>query len=147
MMGMPVYKADPWQVGARATFQRQITDADVALFALITDAIHPLYLDADYAAATRFGRPIVPAGMVAGVIAAGLAQAFPQRHGLPRRQELDFFAPLPLDATLTITVEVLATIGDDVIRCAIEACGDDMLVARGTVDLALEALPALPEDI
>jgi len=52
---------------------RKITDADVLAFAALTGDKHPIHYDADYAKATRFGRPIVHGLHLMALTALGAA--------------------------------------------------------------------------
>ena len=54
---------DPSPVGARATWTRTITAADVEAFALFSGDRNPLHFDPAFAAATRVGRLVVQGGL------------------------------------------------------------------------------------
>jgi 3-hydroxybutyryl-CoA dehydratase len=135
-------------VGQVATVARTISDADVALFALITGDHHPLHLDAHYADATHFGQRIVPAALVSGIIEAALAATIPGRYAIICGLSLAFVAPMPVEDTLTITITLTAL--DDAAahaHCGVVATRDDGAeVVRGTVTLHIEDLPAFDEN-
>ncbi|MDX1430005.1 MAG: MaoC/PaaZ C-terminal domain-containing protein, partial [Rhodothermales bacterium] len=59
---------DTLEVGQSYSVDREITADDVRAFADITGDDNPLHVDAEYAANTRFGRPIVHGVFLAGLI-------------------------------------------------------------------------------
>jgi acyl dehydratase len=58
---MPGKFFDQWTVGERITHQpsRTVTETDNLLFSAMTHNMQPLHLDAEYAAASEFGRILV----------------------------------------------------------------------------------------
>lgn len=80
------YELDDWQterdldaegtlsVGDRVSFAKTVSEDDVRAFARATGDTNRLHLDAEYAAQTRFGGPIVHGGLLVGVIGAALAR-------------------------------------------------------------------------
>lgn len=94
-------------LGMTASRTRTITAQEVALFAQATGDENPLHLDAAYAAATPFGRPIAHGILVAGLISAVLANDLPGPGALYASQTLRFPAPVFVGETVTATVEVI----------------------------------------
>jgi 3-hydroxybutyryl-CoA dehydratase len=135
-------------LGQTVTLTVAITDADVALFALITKDHHPLHLDASYAEKTHFGQRIVPTSLISGVIEAALAETLPHTLAMVRSQELDLIAPLPVDATVMVAITLLTFSPEEqCARCAVVVARDDGTeIARAQVRLSLEDLPPLAED-
>ena len=135
-------------VGQTATVTRAITDADVALFALITGDHHPLHLDAHYAQSTHYGQRIVPAALISGVIEAALAENLPGRQGMVRCKRLEFLTPMAVDETLTVIITLLSLAPDEGrAHCAVVATqSDGAEVARGNVDLHIEDLPPFNDE-
>ncbi|MDP7982259.1 MAG: MaoC/PaaZ C-terminal domain-containing protein [Conexivisphaerales archaeon] len=60
-----------------ATYGRTLTDADVVIFASMTGAVNPLFLDEEYAKHTRFGGRIAP-GLLTMSTVLGLIYQLPQ---------------------------------------------------------------------
>jgi 3-hydroxybutyryl-CoA dehydratase len=134
-------------VGQTATVSRMISDADVALFALITGDHHPLHLDAHYASGTHYGHRIVPAALVSGIIEAALATAIDGTYGVINDHALVFVTPMPVEDTLTITI-TLASLDREAARahCQVVATRNDGAeVVRGKVTLCIEDLPQADE--
>lgn len=52
---------------------RQLSDDDFTSFARLTGDNHPIHYDAEYAAGTRFGRPVAHGLMLVGMTALGAA--------------------------------------------------------------------------
>jgi 3-hydroxybutyryl-CoA dehydratase len=134
-------------VGQTTTVSRMISDADVALFALITGDHHPLHLDTHYATGTRYGHRIVPAALVSGIIEAALATAIDGTYGVINDHTLVFAAPMPVEDTLCITI-TLTSLDREAARahCQVVATRDDGTeVVRGKVTLSIEDLPMVDE--
>jgi acyl dehydratase len=100
----------PWPpppVGARATWTRTFTEADVERFARITGDRNPLHFDQDFAAATRFGRVVVQGGVTAGLFNALVAMELPGPGSVFLHQEWDYPAPVFVGDTVTAEAEVI----------------------------------------
>jgi 3-hydroxybutyryl-CoA dehydratase len=134
--------------GETATYTRQVTDADVALFALITGDQHPLHLNQHYAAGTRFAQRIIPTTLIAGIVEAALATTIPGMCGVVQRQQLEFPALAYVDDAITVTITVLGVEATQAhMCCGINASNQNgETVARGEMRLAIEDLPAVGED-
>jgi acyl dehydratase len=100
----------PWRppsVGARATWTRTFTEADVERFAQITGDRNPLHFDQEFAAATRFGRLVVQGGVTAGLFNALVAIELPGPGSVFLHQEWDYPAPVFVGDTVTAEAEVI----------------------------------------
>jgi 3-hydroxybutyryl-CoA dehydratase len=94
-------------VGATASFDKQITQADIDAFAGATGDHQPLHSDAAFAARTRFQQPIAHGMLGAGVISAALGTKLaPGLVVIYMAQNLQFRAPVFAGDTLTATVTV-----------------------------------------
>jgi 3-hydroxybutyryl-CoA dehydratase len=133
--------------GVTAEYVRTVSDADVALFALITGDQHPLHLSQEYAARTRFARRVVPVALISGVVEAALAAHLPGRHGLVECLALEYPALVFVDEAITVAVTVLTTDATTArLCCAILATrADGTVVARGETRLRIEDLPEMDE--
>ena len=97
---------DELEIGETATFDRTLTERDLALFAAVSGDRNPLHLDAEFAATTMFGERIAH-GMFAGAaISAAIAMTIPGPGTIYAGQELSFRAPVKLGDTLTVTLTV-----------------------------------------
>ena len=94
--------------GQRATFSKTITEADIQAFADLTGDRNPLHLDAEFARRARFGRPVAPGLLVAGMISAALGTRLPGAGAIYLSQSLRFLKPVYPGDTVTATVEVTA---------------------------------------
>jgi 3-hydroxybutyryl-CoA dehydratase len=91
------------EVGARGSFSRTITEADVALFIGVTWDVNPLHTDETYARATRFGRRIVP-----GLLTASLATHLGGLWAfMASEMHFEFLGPVYVGDTITTTAEVI----------------------------------------
>ncbi len=142
---MIVNDAQVWlTAGDTDDYATPVTEADVALFALVTGDTHPLHLDPTYAASTQFARPTVPVGLITGLVEAALKQRLPGYRGIICRQILDFPTPAFVDDQVTVRI-TLTHIDTQSAVCQVNACTEGgVTVATGTVHLRIEPLPPLP---
>ena len=125
-----------WQppaVGAKATWTRTITAADVEAYASITGDRNPLHFDEAFAAATRAGRLIVHGGLTTGLFNALVAMELPGPGSVFLHQEWDYPAPAFIGDTVTAEAEVIESRADKPItklRCVARR-SDGTEVLRG----------------
>jgi acyl dehydratase len=98
---------EPPAVGARATWTRTFTEAEVEAYAQITGDRNPLHFDADFAARTRPGRRIVHGGLTTGLFNALVAEVLPGPGSVFLHQDWDYPAPAFIGDTVTAEAEVL----------------------------------------
>jgi acyl dehydratase len=93
--------------------ETSVTDSfdsdDVAAFADLSGDHNPLHLDAEYAAETRFGEPIVHGALVTSLISAALAE-FPGTV-IFAEQTTEFRQPVFPGEVLTATATVTNAVG------------------------------------
>ncbi|MBM3139235.1 MAG: MaoC family dehydratase [Candidatus Rokubacteria bacterium] len=95
------------KVGATASFEKHVTQDDIARFAEVTGDHNPLHSDAAYAARTRFKQPIAHGMLGAGVISAALGTKLaPNSVVIYLGQNLQFRAPVSAGDTITARVTV-----------------------------------------
>jgi len=76
--GIPPMFFEDFELGHEyATVGRTLTEADVVIFASMTGAVNPLFLDEEYAKRTRFGGRIAP-GLLTMSTVLGLIYQMPQ---------------------------------------------------------------------
>lgn len=96
-------------VGTTASFEKTVTEEDIAMFTAVSGDTNPLHRDAEYAARTRFKAPIAHGILAAGVISAALGtQLAPDAVVIYLGQNLQFRAPVSAGDTLTANVEATA---------------------------------------
>jgi acyl dehydratase len=95
-------------LGERASRSQVFTQAAVVAFAELTGDRNPVHLDAEYAAHTSFGRPIVHGMFVASLISGVLGEELPGPGSIYLGQTLRFEAPVYAGDTITATAEVTA---------------------------------------
>ena len=94
-------------VGSTASYEKQVSAADIESFAQVTGDTNPLHTDAAYAARTRFQQPIAHGMLGAGVISAAIgAKLAPGKAVIYLGQNLQFRAPVMPGDTITANVEV-----------------------------------------
>ena len=82
------------QVGQSASFEKRLDEEAVRAFAEISGDFNPIHLDAEYAAGTRFGRPIVHGLLTASLISTVVGTRLPGKGSIYVSQTLKFIAPV-----------------------------------------------------
>lgn len=85
------------KAGDRAVFTRTFTEADTMLFVGLSGDFNPHHVNAEFCAATKFGKPIVP-GFLVGAMATHIGG---QWAVLATQFHLDFLAPVYIGDTVT----------------------------------------------
>jgi len=99
---------DELAIGDSASLERQLTQEDIQLFAVMSGDVNPSHLDAEYAAATQFHGVIAHGMWGAALISAVLGTRLPGPGTVYVGQTLNFLAPVRVGDRLTITVTVSA---------------------------------------
>lgn len=60
---------------------KTLTDAHFLLFSALTGDVHPIHYDVEYAARTRFGKPLAHGLLLAALTALGASTARERLHG------------------------------------------------------------------
>ena len=94
------------RVGQVADLTKTITETDVVLFAGITGDFNPVHIDAEAAAASRFGGRIAHGMLSASFISTVLAMKLPGPGTIYLSQNLRFTGPVKIGDTVTARVEV-----------------------------------------
>jgi 3-hydroxybutyryl-CoA dehydratase len=96
-------------VGHKASITKTITQEDVAMFAKVSGDDQRLHFDADFAARTRFKKPLAHGMISAGLISAALGTKLaPDFVAVYLTQQLRFRMPVFIGDTVTAEVEVTA---------------------------------------
>lgn len=94
-------------VGARATRERTITDADIVRFAEVSGDRNPVHLDEEYAARSPFGRRVAHGFLTGSMISAMIGMDLPGPGSIYLGQTMKFLAPVAIGDTVTVSVEVI----------------------------------------
>lgn len=97
---------DALAVGATSEWSRTVSEADVLQYAQITGDCNPVHVDAEAAAASRFGGRIAHGMLTAGFISAAIANGVPGPGAIYLSQTLTFRQPVRLGDTVTARVEI-----------------------------------------
>ena len=103
---------NPPAIGARASWTRTFSAADVETFAVITGDRNPLHFDAAFAESTRVGRLVVQGGLTTGLFNALVAMELPGPGSVFLHQEWDYPAPVYIGDTVTAEAEVIEARSD-----------------------------------
>jgi acyl dehydratase len=128
-------------IGDHASITKTFTENDVKVFADISNDQNPIHLDPEFAASTRFKRPLVHGILTAGLISAVLGMRLPGPGSIYLKQELNFRAPVYIGDTITATATVKNIREDKPILTLKTICTnqDGIVVIKG------EAILMLPE--
>ena len=106
---------DRIELTARSEYTRAVTAELIALFAEVSGDDHPLHLDADYAAATQYGRRIAHGAMLVGFMSTAstvLSEAIEAEIGRPNvslgYDRLRFILPVFEGDVITTRIGILS---------------------------------------
>ena len=104
---MPDRFFEEFEVGQRwVTRGRTVTEADIVNFSGLSADFHPLHVDQDYAAQTRFGQRIAQ-GFLVMSMATGMVPADPEKcEALYGVDKLRFLRPVFIGDTIHLELEV-----------------------------------------
>lgn len=92
-------------IGDSVTATRTFRQADFDRFAALSRDDNPIHVDPDFAARTRFGRPVAHGMLLYGAICTLLGRHFP--GAVQVEQRLTFTRPTFSDEEMTISAELL----------------------------------------
>ena len=95
-------------IGQIAVRSITLTSEHVGKYAELTGDRNPLHFDQDFAAKTRFGRPIVQGGLTTGLLHALVAMDMPGPGTVFLSQHWKFTAPVYIGDEITAKVEVIS---------------------------------------
>jgi acyl dehydratase len=105
------------------THEITFTQPNVDIFAQITGDNNPIHLDAEFAAKTVFGKPIVHGFYSASVFSMVFGTKFPGEGTIYMYQDMKFFAPVFVDQPYKAKFEVLEVNTEKhvgIIKCVLE---------------------------
>lgn len=97
---------DSLQVGDSYTYSRSISAEDVRAFAEVTGDDNPIHVDQEYAAASRFGKPIVHGVLLLGIISKVLGRDFPGHGSIAVSLSARFLRPVPVGSEITVEIKI-----------------------------------------
>jgi acyl dehydratase len=109
MRGRPL---DDLTVGDTAELSRVSTAGDVAELVDSIGDHNPIHHDHEYAATTRFAKPIVPGVWTAALMSAVLGTKLPGPGSIYMGQQIEFTRPVYFGDTITARGEVIERIVD-----------------------------------
>lgn len=147
------YTYDEISIGQTATYSKLVAERDILLFAAVSGDVNPVHMDAEFAAQTPFAERIAHGMLSGAIISAAVAMKLPGPGTIYLGQSLSFRAPVLIDDTITVTLEVTEKKGKR--RFVTLDCKahnqNGVLVVSGTADVMAPATklslerPALPQ--
>lgn len=104
---MTVY-LDEIEIGQSASYERTVSEKDIALFGEATGDMNPVHFDEAYAATTPFKTRIAHGMLTAGFFSAVLGNQLPGAGSIYISQTLTFKAPVKIGDTVVATCVVTA---------------------------------------
>ena len=95
------------KVGSRVSMTRTFTPEEVASFAAVSKDFNPIHLDAQAAAKSIFGQPIVHGMLVGAMFSSLIATELPGPGSIYLSQDLRFRKPVFLNEEITASLEVV----------------------------------------
>ncbi|AQS38364.1 acyl dehydratase [Shewanella psychrophila] len=94
------------KIGDSESIKKTLSAEHVATFAALVEDYNPVHLDAEYAATTQFGRPIVHGKLASSLISGLLASKLPGAGCIYLGQTLKFTKPIFVGESVTARVTV-----------------------------------------
>jgi 3-hydroxybutyryl-CoA dehydratase len=129
------------RVGQAAQVSKEITDADLTLFAAVTGDFNPVHFDPIYAAGTSFKERIAHGMISAGLISGVIGMKLPGPGTIYLQQTLHFLAPVKVGDVVTASVEVTDLLEKHRVRLKTKCVNQN-----GVVVLDGEALVIAPRE-
>jgi short-subunit dehydrogenase/acyl dehydratase/acyl carrier protein len=104
----PVQSIDSFAVGDYVTFDRTYTSQDFSAFSRLSGDTNPLHHDADFAARSRFGRPIVPLHVTLSPLSMIAGTVFPGEPSLYLGHEVRAISPVLYDERIRYSARIEA---------------------------------------
>ena len=101
------YTFSELQKEMKDSLSHTVTREDVHRFAELTGDYNPIHVDEEFAAASKFGRPIVHGMFGASLISAVLGTKLPGPGNMYMNQSLRFLKPVFIGDTITATAEII----------------------------------------
>lgn len=106
------YAFEDLALGMEASYQRTVTETDIASFAEVTGDKNPIHLDAAYAAKTRFKARIAHGMLTGSYISAVFGMRMPGPGAIYVSQTLNFRAPVKIGDVVTAKVRVVELLAE-----------------------------------
>ena len=133
-------ESEELKVGQTAQISKQITAADLSLFAAVTGDFNPVHFDPVYAAETFFKERIAHGMIAAGLISGVIGTKLPGPGAVYVQQMLNFLAPIRINDVVTIKVEVIELLEKNRVRLRTTVVNQE-----GVAVVDGEALVAVPK--
>ena len=132
MNSTPSFTIHQLQLGMTAEFVKTFTQQDVDDFARVSGDCNPVHLDAEFAAQSRFGRPIAHGMLTASLISACLGQRLPGQGTVYLSQSVRFMAPVYPGEEIKAQVTVMELLeSKNRVRLQTQCWMNDKLVLEG----------------
>jgi 3-hydroxybutyryl-CoA dehydratase len=95
------------KAGMDASYEREVTEADIIAFAAVSGDINPMHLDEAYAAATDFKGRIAHGMLTASYISTVIGTQLPGPGAIYLSQTLRFMAPVRIGDVVRAVVRVI----------------------------------------
>jgi len=111
--------------GEKLSLTEKMEDKDLLLYLGLTNDANPLYVQHDYASQTTYGKPIVPAVMLTGIITSAISKYLPGPGSYIIKQDIDFINPVYHYDTIQFLFEVIdVNMGNNTIQISVRAVNE-----------------------
>ncbi len=121
------------EIGQSIRVERTVDQDMIRVFADLSEDHNPVHLDADFAATTKFRRPIAHGALLCAFVSAAIANRLPGSGSIYVAQDLRFKRPVYVGSSISIEVSVAEKIPDKrqvLLNVTVESSGE--LVAVGS---------------
>lgn len=119
-------KVEEMSVGEKLKLTEKIEDKDLLLYLGLTNDGNPLYIQHDFASQTSYGKPIVPAIMLTGIVTSAISKYLPGPGSHIVEQYLKFPKPVYHYTTIDFLLQVISVdVEKNLVEIEVTAINED----------------------
>ncbi|QBP40677.1 MaoC/PaaZ C-terminal domain-containing protein [Paenisporosarcina antarctica] len=119
-------KVEEMSVGEKLKLTEKIEDKDLLLYLGLTNDGNPLYIQHDFASQTSYGKPIVPAIMLTGIVTSAISKYLPGPGSHIVEQHLKFLKPVYHYTTIDFLLQVISVdVEKNLVEIEVTAINED----------------------
>lgn len=119
-------KVEEMSVGEKLKLTEKIEDKDLLLYLGLTNDGNPLYIQHDFASQTSYGKPIVPAIMLTGIVTSAISKYLPGPGSHIVEQHIKFTKPVYHYTTIDFLLQVISVdVEKNLVEIEVSALNED----------------------
>lgn len=124
------------QIGDRLEVKKKVILRDIFAYLGAADDYNPIYLKESYAAQTRYGQVIVPAGLIVSWLSALISSGLPGPGSVVKEMRVTFPETFHPEREISLLLKVSHKCQTDkIITLQTLVTGDGRMIAEGEIDV------------